>query len=78
MSSFRVELGCVGGASPIVRSTDLGLLEVGWLVGCRFESNCPLVEPGSIGGMPFVEVFLRDPSPHLSEFRRKPRKTPNG
>ena len=23
-------------------------------------------------------VFLRDPSPYLREFRRKPRKTPNG
>ena len=25
-----------------------------WLVGCRFESNCPLVRPGTIGGMPSV------------------------
>ena len=25
-----------------------------------------------------VGVFLRDPSPYLREFRRKPRKTPNG
>ena len=24
-----------------------------------------------------VEVFLRDPNPYLSEFRRKARKTPN-
>ena len=23
-------------------------------------------------------VFLRDPSPYLLEFQRKPRKTPNG
>ena len=28
--------------------------------------------PGPIGGLPFVGVFLRDPSPHLREFRRKP------
>ena len=28
---------------------------------CRFESNCPLVEPGTTGGMPSVGVFLRDP-----------------
>ena len=25
-----------------------------------------------------VRVFLRDPSPYLREFRRKPRKIPNG
>ena len=41
---------------------------VGWLVGCRFESNCPLVGPGTIGGVPSVGVFLRDPSPYLCEF----------
>ena len=29
-------------------------------------------------GVPFVRVFLRDPIPHLLEFWRKPRKTPNG
>ena len=44
---------------------------------CRFESNCPLVEPGTTGGMPSVGVFLRDPNLYLCEFRRKPRKTPN-
>ena len=27
--------------------------------------------------MPSVVVFLRDPNPYLSEFQRKPRKTPN-
>ena len=43
-----------------------------------FKANCPLVGPVSIGGMPSVGIFLRDPSPYLSEFRRKPRKTPNG
>ena len=46
--------------------------------GCRYESNCPLVGPGTIGGVPSVGVFLRYPSPYLREFRRKPRKTPNG
>ena len=30
--------------------------------GCRYESNCPLVGPGTIGGVPSVVVFLRDPS----------------
>ena len=43
-----------------------------------FKANCPLVGPGPIGGMPSVGVFLRDRSPYLSEFLRKPRKTPNG
>ena len=43
-----------------------------WLVGFRIESNCPLVGPGIIGGMPSVVVFLRDPSPYLRKFRRKP------
>ena len=23
-----------------------------WLIGCRFKSNCPLVRPGTTGGMP--------------------------
>ena len=50
---------------------------VGWLV-ISFESNCPLVGPGTVSGMPSVEVFLKDPSPYLREFWRKPRKTPNG
>ena len=51
-----------------------------WLivVGCRFESNCPLVGPGIIGGMLSVGVFLRDPNPYLREFWRKPRKTQYG
>ena len=50
----------------------------GWMDGCRFESNCPLVGPGTIGRLPSVEVFLRDLSPYLREFQRKPRKIPNG
>ena len=39
----------------------------GSLVGCRFESNCPLLGPGTIGGVPSVGggVFLRDPSLYL-------------
>ena len=39
----------------------------GLLVGCRIESNCPLVGPGTIGGMPSVGVFLRDPSRDLRD-----------
>ena len=31
-----------------------------------------------MGVMPSVGVFLGDPSPYLSEFWRKRRKTPNG
>ena len=29
-------------------------LKKGWLVGCRFESNCPLVGPGTICRVPSV------------------------
>ena len=46
------------------------------LVDCRIESNCP--GTGTIGGMPSVGVFLKDPSPYLRKFRRKPWKIPNG
>ena len=42
------------------------------------KGNWPLMKPGPIGGMPSVGDFLRDPSPYLSEFRRKARKTPSG
>ena len=52
--------------------------ECSWLVGCRLKGNCPLVGPGLIGGVPSVEVFLRDSIPYLCEFRRKPHRTPNG
>ena len=45
--------------------------------GFRHESNCPLVGPGTMGGELSVGVFLRDISPYLREFRRKPRKIPN-
>ena len=44
----------------------------GWMDECRFESNCPLVGSGTIGGAPSVGVFLRDSSPCLLEFRKKP------
>ena len=42
-----------------------------WLTGCRIKGNCPLKGPWPAGGLPFVGVFLRDPSPHLREFRKK-------
>ena len=50
----------------------------GWLVGCWDKANCPHVGAEPMGGMPSVEVFLKDPSPYLREFRRKPRQTQNG
>ena len=34
-------------------------------VCCRIECNCPLVWPGTMGGMPSVGVFPRDPSSYL-------------
>ena len=37
----------------------------------------PGVEPGLIGVVSLVGIFLRNPSPYLREFRRKPQKTPN-
>ena len=33
----------------------------------RFKSNCRLVEPGTIGGMPFAGVFLRDSNGYFRE-----------
>ena len=34
--------------------------------------------PRTTCGMPSMGVFLRDPSPYLRQFRRKPRKALNG
>ena len=48
------------------------------MVGCRFKANCPIVGLGPVGKVPSVGIFLRDPSPYLREFRKKPLKTPNG
>ena len=42
-----------------------------------FKADC-LTRDQALGGMPSVGVFLRDPSPYLRDFQRKPRKTPNG
>ena len=47
-------------------------------LGCRLKADCPLVGPGPKGDVPSVGVFLRDSSPYLREFQRKPRKTLNG
>ena len=47
-------------------------------LGCNIKTNCPLVEPDPVGGLPSVGFFLRDPTPYLREFWRKTRKTLNG
>ena len=47
-------------------------------VGCRLKANYQLMGPGPIGGVPSVGVFLRNPSPYLLEFLRKPQNTANG
>ena len=46
-------------------------------LGCRFKANYPLVGPWPTVVVPSKEIFLRNPNPYLSEFRRKPRKTSN-
>ena len=51
---------------------------LGWLLVVGFEANRPHVGPGPIGGVPSMDVFLKDPSTYLREFWRKPRKIPNG
>ena len=48
---------------------------LGWVIG-------PIVRiwhqgKKEMNGVSSVGVFVRDPSPYLSEFRRKPPKTPN-
>ena len=45
---------------------------------CRVKPDCLLVGSGTIGGMPSLGVFLREPDPYLREFRLKSRKTLNG
>ena len=42
--------------------------------GCRFESNCPLVGPGTIDRMPSAGVYQRDPFPYLPRFGENPGK----
>ena len=54
------------------------LLLLGPSLNRPFKSNCPLVGPRTILWMCSVGVFLRDPNQYLREFRRKPRKIPNG
>ena len=58
-------------------------LRVIWGGGVGVKSDCLKKGPRprqerTEGGMPSVGILLRDPSPYLREFRRKPRKTPNG
>ena len=47
---------------------------------CRwwFQGWLSYKEPRPMGGVPFPGIFLREPSPNLYEFCRKPWKTPKG
>ena len=47
------------------------------VLGCRVKANSPHMGSGSAVGVPSLGIFLRDPSPYLCEFRRKPRIAPN-
>ena len=49
-------------------------------LGCGSKASCPHVEPDPEEGKwcQWEGGFLRNSSPYLREFRRKPRKTPNG
>ena len=44
---------------------------VGFGLVFRFKTNCPHLKPESTGGVPFVWVFLKDPSPYLRKLWRK-------
>ena len=63
---------CVKGERKLVNTFIL----IGLVVG--FYGRLSHEGPRPMDGMSSVGVFLRDPSPYLREFRRKPRKTPNG
>ena len=43
-------------------------------LGCRIKANCPHVGPGptAVVGVRSRQIFLRNPSPYLCEYRRKP------
>ena len=43
-------------------------------IGCRDKANCPHVKPWLLEKCPPWGAFLKDLSPYLREFRRKPRK----
>ena len=47
-------------------------VEFGWVVALLF-----VLGTWAYWIMSSVKVFLKDPSPRLREFRKKPRKTPN-
>ena len=40
---------------------------LGWFIGCRVKANSTHMGLGFMGKVSSVEVFLRDPSPHLLE-----------
>ena len=43
----------------------------GWMDGCRYESNCPPVEPGTIGGLPSVGGLSKGSLPVLTRVSEK-------
>ena len=54
------------------------LLIIGVGLGVGIKTHCSNVGPVPEGGEHFVgDVFLKDPSPYMREFRTKPGKTPN-
>ena len=53
------------------------ILNSTFLVSCRDKDNCPHAWPWAVEGGYSAGVFLRDSSPYLREFWRKPRKKPN-
>ena len=38
------------------------------MLGCVFKANRPLAGPWPLGGVPSVEIFLRDPSSIYASF----------
>ena len=61
----------------IIFKADCATIDKDSMVGGKIKANCPHVRLGPMGGMTSARVFLRNPSQHLCEFRKQPRKVPN-
>ena len=48
LKNVRVSIKCSGSIMVWGCTADSG---IGWMDGCRYESNCLLEGPGTIGGM---------------------------
>ena len=72
---FSIKLISIHDLRPFVYlCTFFGAQSLGWIVGISpIDYSRVLV---IWGGVPFVWIFLKDPSPHLREFRRKPWERP--